>query len=84
MSIVREIMLTSTGLLVVNHCDRRRTRRCHNVVPVPELQQFPSGRLRLVGLCWKKTHQLVVCDLWRKVRLEPNRLLVVQPGESSE
>ena len=23
-----------------------------------------------MGLCWKEVHQLVVCDLWRKVRLE--------------
>ena len=29
------------GLLPANHCTRRRTRRCHNVLPVPELQQFP-------------------------------------------
>ena len=35
----------------------------------PELQQFPSGRLRLVGL-WGKDHEVVVRNLWRKVRLE--------------
>ena len=47
-------------LLAANHCARRRTRRCHNVVLVPELQQFPFGRLRLVGHCRKESHQLVV------------------------
>ena len=38
------------GLLAAYHRACWRTRRSHNVVPVPELQQFPSGRLRLVGL----------------------------------
>ena len=42
MSVVQEIMLRSTDFL----------RRCHSVIPVPELQQFP---LRLVGL-WVKNH----------------------------
>ena len=57
------------GLFAANHCARWRTRRSHNVVLVSELQQFPSGRLRLVGL-WGKIHRVVVRDLWRKVRLE--------------
>ena len=35
MSIVQEIMLKSNGLLAANHCARRRTRRCHNVLLVP-------------------------------------------------
>ena len=60
MSIVQEITLTSTA----NPCDRQRTRRCHNVLLVPELQQFLPGRLRSVGLCWEEVHQLVVCELW--------------------
>ena len=31
----------------------------------------------------KKHYKLVVCDLWRKIRWkQPNRLLVVQAGES--
>ena len=54
------------------------------VVPVPELQQFPSGRLRLVGL-WERTTKwwCAICGEkydWR----QPNRLLVVQKGESFE
>ena len=34
------------------------------------LSQFPAGRLHLVGLWEKRTQQLVVRDLWRKIRLE--------------
>ena len=68
------------GLLAANHCARWRTRRSHNVIPVPELQQFPSGRLRLVGSLGKN-HKVVVRNLWRKLRLA-NGLLVVQTGES--
>ena len=30
-------------------------------------EQFSCGRLRLVGLSGEKAHQLVVCDLWRKI-----------------
>ena len=65
MSIVQEIMLRS-GLPAANHCASRRTRRCHNVVLVPDLQQFPFGGLRLVGL-WRKIHKVVLRNLWRKV-----------------
>ena len=36
-----------------------------------------------MGLRGKKAHKLVVCDLWEKYDWkEPNRLLVVQTGES--
>ena len=35
MSIVQEIMFKKYGLLAANHCARRRTRRCHDVVLVP-------------------------------------------------
>ena len=62
-----------------------RTRRSHNVLPVPALQQFPLARLRLVGL-WGETTTKWWCAIcgercdWR----EPNRLLVVQPGEGFE
>ena len=70
MSIVPEIMLRSTDYL----------RR--NIAPVggeggvtvsylcPNCKKFPSGRLRVVGLCWKEAHKVVVRNLWRKVRLE--------------
>ena len=61
-SVVQEIMLKST-LSAAYHRTSRRTGWCHKVLPVPELQQFPPGRQRLVGLCWKEVHQLVVCDL---------------------
>ena len=60
MSIVQEIMFKST-VFAANHCARWRTRRSHNVVPVPKLQQFPFGRLRLVVLC------PMARNLWRKV-----------------
>ena len=46
MSIVQEIMMRSTDYLR------------HNVLPVPALQQFSLGRLRLVGLRRKKSTQL--------------------------
>ena len=36
---------------------------------MPALQQFPVGRLRLVGL-WGKIHKVVARNLWRKVRLD--------------
>ena len=34
-------------LPAANRCASRRTRRSHNVLLVPALQQFPLGRLRL-------------------------------------
>ena len=54
MRIVQEIMLKSTDFLRRIIAPRRRTRRCHNVVRVPELQQFLFGGLRLVGHCRKQ------------------------------
>ena len=74
------------GPYAANHCVRWRTRRSHNVVPVPATAtSFPLEDYGLVGL-WEKTHKLVVCNLWRKVRLEATRtgFLVVQTGESFE
>ena len=58
-------------LFSANQCVSWMTRRSHNVKLVPELQQFPSGRLRVVGL-GGKSHKVVVCNLWSKVRLEAN------------
>ena len=58
--------------------------RSHNVLLVPALQQFPSGRLRLVAL-WEKDHKVVVRFFWGKIRLEAtNRLLLVLTGERFE
>ena len=70
--LVPEIMLQNHGLLAANHCTRRRTMRSHNVLFVPELQQFPTGRLRLVGL-WRKTYQVVLRNVWKEVRLEATK-----------
>ena len=50
LSIVQEIMLRSTDCFEAYH---RASWRSRTVKLVPELQQFPSGRLRLVGL-WGK------------------------------
>ena len=61
MSTVQEIMLKITDYL-------RRTLRPSEDREV-SLQQFPSGRLLLVGL-WEKDHFVVVRNLWRKVRQE--------------
>ena len=52
-SVVQEIMFKSTDYLAAYHRTSRRTGWSHNVLPVPELQQIPSGRLRLVGLVLK-------------------------------
>ena len=68
MSIVQDIMLRRTDYLR-RVIARWRTRRSHDVIFVPQLQQFPSGRQRLVGI-WEKHHKVVVRNLWRKVRLE--------------
>ena len=70
---MQEIMLGS--------CASRRTRRSHNVLLVPALQQFPLGRLRL-----GEKHTKWCCAIcgekydWKR----PNRLLVVQTGDSFE
>ena len=82
MSIVQEVMLRSTDYLRYHHAIWR-TRRSHNVILAPELQRFPSERPRLVGL-WEKIHEVVLRDLCREVRLEANKLSVVQAGESFE
>ena len=80
MSIVQEIMLRSSDNL-------RRIiapvggQGSHNVLPVPELQQFPSGRLRLVGL-WGKWWCAICGEKYD--RRQPNRHSVVQTGESFE
>ena len=80
MSIVQKIML----ILAAYHRASWRTRRSHNVIPVPEKQQLPSGRLRLVGLWGKKT-QRGGAQFLKKVRLEATeQLWVVQTGESFE
>ena len=81
MSIVQEIMHKSTDYL------RRIIAPVggQGGVTMSELQPFPFGRLRLVGHCQKEVHQLVVCDLWKEYDWkQPNRLLVVQTGESVE
>ena len=41
------------GLLAAYHLASWRSGRSHNVLPVPKLQQFPSGRLPFVYLCGK-------------------------------
>ena len=59
-SLVQEVMLRSADYL--RRIIARGARRSRNVLLVPALQQFPIGRLRLVGL-WEKTHQVVVRNL---------------------
>ena len=68
MSIVQEIMLRSTDYLwrIVGKAGGQGGQ---HVLPVPALQQFPSGRPHLGGL-WGKDHKVVVRNLSRKVRLE--------------
>ena len=78
LNIVQGIMLKAY------HRASRRTRRCHCVVSVPTLQQFPFGGLHFVGLDRKEALQLVVRKLWRKCAWRaPNRLLVVRTGVSA-
>ena len=69
MSIVQEDHAQKHGFFAAHHRASRRTRRSDNVVLEPALQHFPFGRLRLVGL-WEKIREVVVRNLWRKVRLE--------------
>ena len=45
-------------LLAAYHRASRRARKCHVVILVPALQQFHSGRLRLVGLSREEAQQL--------------------------
>ena len=65
------------GLLAAHHRASWRRRRSHTVSLVPALQQFPIGRLRLVGLWGKCTKWwCAICGEeydWK----QPNRLLVV-------
>ena len=73
MNIVQEIMLRSTDYLRL-----LETRRSHNVLLVPALQQFSFGRLGKTTKWW-----CAICGEkydWRQA----NRLLVVQNGESFE
>ena len=60
--IVMEVRITC-GALSRQHSEARRR---FDVIRVPALQQFPDGRLRLVGLRGEQAHKLVVCDQWRK------------------
>ena len=57
-------------LFATSHRASRRARRCHDVILVPAWQQFSSGTLHLVGLREEEAHNLVVCDMWREIRLE--------------
>ena len=66
-SIVQEIMLTSTDN--VRRIIAPVGGQGGVTMSVPALQQFPLGRLRVVGL-WEKTYQVVIRNLWREVRLE--------------
>ena len=70
LSIVQEIM--QNGLPAAHHCASWRTRRSYDVPLVPAMQQFPFGRLHLLGL-WVKTYILVVRILWREVRWEATK-----------
>ena len=80
MSIVQEIMLRNTDCL-----RRIRTRRSHNVISAPKLQQFPSGRLRFCGSLEEKP-QSGGAQFVEKSTTGGNRpgSLVVQTGESFE
>ena len=78
-SIVQEIMLRSTDYL------RRIIAPVGGQgVTVSYLQQFPFGRLRLVGHCRKNTKWWCVISGEKFNWRQSNRLLVVQTGESVE
>ena len=64
-SIVQEVMFKSTDYLRRLIAPVEGQGRCHNVLPMPALQQLPSGRQRLVGL-WEKTYKVVLRNVWRK------------------
>ena len=69
MSIVQEIMIRSTDYL------RRIIAPEGGQGGVPMSHLCPHcnsllGRLHLVGLREEKAHKLVVCDMWREIRLE--------------
>ena len=58
--------------------------RCDICAQTETLKQFSFGRLRVVGFSWEEALQLVVRHLWRKCDWRaPNRLLVVQTGDSA-
>ena len=73
LSTVQEIMTTSTDSLAAHYRASRGARRRYDVILMPALQQCPVGRLRWVGLRGEKVFKLVVCDLWRKIRLEATK-----------
>ena len=82
MSIVQEIMLRSTDICGESsrQLEDRQESKCF---PVPALQRFPSQKLRLVVSGGKTTKWCAICGEmydWR----QPNRLLVVQTGDSAE
>ena len=79
-----KLSIVQYRLLAAYHRASRRAGRSHNVLFVPALHRFPLGRLHLVGLRRKRTQQLVVRDLWRETRKQPNWLLVVQTGGTFE
>ena len=72
-------------LLAAYHRASWRTGRSHNILPVPKLQQFPSGRLHVVGL-WVKDHTVVVQFVENGTTggNQTGFFLVVQTGESVE
>ena len=78
---VQEIMITSTDYLrriaPVGGQGGVQSPTCARIVTVSRWQTTFGGSQG------EKTHNLVVCDLWRKNDWkEPNRLLVVQTSES--
>ena len=64
--------------ICAHHCARWRTWRGHNVVLVLALQQFPSGRLRLVGSKGKTAMWWCAIFGEKYDWKQQNRLLVVQ------
>ena len=68
-SIVQEVMFKSTDNLRRIIAPVEGQGRSHNVLPMPALQQLPSGRLRLVGL-WGKHTKWCCAMCGEKVRLE--------------
>ena len=59
-------------LPATHHCASGRTRRRHDVILVPALQQFHLGP-HLVGLGEKGAQQMVVRDLWRENTIGSNQ-----------
>ena len=73
LSIVQELMIRKHGLLATHHRVSGWARRRYDVILVPALQQFPFGRLNLVGIRERRAHQLVVRELWREIRSEATK-----------